>query len=591
MIRAQVRDIDLQGQAVVANVIFKDVEGAAVRWRGGYRYNVEFGTTLELATSVSDTWRDIEYNAGVDLRDYARGDYTPQNIYDGAGDLIEERFDVGDVAGFRGAITFNAAKNVGETLLRVNTQINGEVRDGKRVSERTPVEPPGPPNVQAFPEDLDLLDIEIGLDAEREIGTNLLGKAILLHFDKDQETISTQRSFDADGVLTRLRISDTQTHSSETIARFELNWTRWPNHVLQFNVEGAFNSLDNALLQTNDTGDGPVIVDVPGANSQVEEIRGDMLLKDTWTIGAYELEYGLGFEVSTIEQSGDAELERSFTYVKPQLALTYAPGQGAQTRLRIAREVSQLDFNDFVSATVFEDNDLALGNPDLQPETAWRAEISHERRFGRESVVKILAFHDWVSDVEDLLPLTPNFEAPGNIGDGRRWGFEIESTLPLDRYGLRGAKLDFAARWQDSTVVDPVTGEDRIFSAGERTPRLLPLEYRMDNEYAIVVDFRQDLQRSQVAWGWDIRSRAERPNFKVNELVVEDEETEFNVFVETTRWLGIKINLAAQNIFDVVEKRDRILYVGERDLSPVDQREVRRRVRGFRFALEFSGSF
>ncbi len=498
---------------------------------------------------------------------------------------------MGDVAGFRGAITFNAAKNVGETLLRVNTQINGEVRDGKRVSERTPVEPPGPPNVQAFPEDLDLLDIEIGLDAEREIGTNLLGKAILLHFDKDQETISTQRSFDADGVLTRLRISDTQTHSSETIARFELNWTRWPNHVLQFNVEGAFNSLDNALLQTNDTGDGPVIVDVPGANSQVEEIRGDMLLKDTWTIGAYELEYGLGFEVSTIEQSGDAELERSFTYVKPQLALTYAPGQGAQTRLRIAREVSQLDFNDFVSATVFEDNDLALGNPDLQPETAWRAEISHERRFGRESVVKILAFHDWVSDVEDLLPLTPNFEAPGNIGDGRRWGFEIESTLPLDRYGLRGAKLDFAARWQDSTVVDPVTGEDRIFSAGERTPRLLPLEYRMDNEYAIVVDFRQDLQRSQVAWGWDIRSRAERPNFKVNELVVEDEETEFNVFVETTRWLGIKINLAAQNIFDVVEKRDRILYVGERDLSPVDQREVRRRVRGFRFALEFSGSF
>lgn len=591
VIRSQVRDIDLKGQAVVANVILRDVEGAAVRWRSLYRYNVEFGSTIEGAVSVSDRWGAVEYNAGIDARDYARGDYTPQDIFDGAGSVIEERYDVGDVTGFRGGATFSAAATFGETRYRLNTQFTGESRDGIRVSERTSAETPEEPTFEIFPQDLEIRELEVGFDAERDFGDDLVAKGILLYFNLDQNDLSAQVSRDAAGAETRERVSDTDTLTSETVARLEFNWTGLENHVLQFNVEGAFNSLDNAFLQTEDIGAGPVIIDVPGANSRVEERRGDILVKDTWTLGAYELEYGLGYEVSRIEQTGDAELERDFSYAKPQAAITHTTGSGTLTRLRVAREVSQLDFNDFVSASIFEDNDLALGNPDLRPETTWRIELSHERRFGRESVVKVLGFHDWVDDVEDLLPITDEAEAPGNIGDGRRWGFEIESTTPLDRWGLRGAKLDVIARWQDSSVVDPVTGGDRIFSAGRPAPRLLPLQFRLDNEYAYAVEFRQDLQAARFAWGWDLRSRGERPNFKVNELVIEDEENELNVFVETTRWLGLKINLAAQNVFDVAEKRDRVLYAGRRGLSPVERRELRWRERGFRVALEISGSF
>jgi outer membrane receptor protein involved in Fe transport len=398
-------------------------------------------------------------------------------------------------------------------------------------------------------------------------------------------------SVDEAGEQTRERISETDTLTAETIGRFELNWTRWQDHVVQLNVETALNSLDNTLLQTDDTGAGPGIVDVPGANSRVEELRGDMLLKDTWTLGVFELEYGLGLEVSTIEQTGDAELKRDFSFVKPQVELTYAPYQRQQTRLRVAREVSQLDFNDFVSATVLEDDDIVGGNPDLRPETTWRLELGHERRYGRESVVKVLVFNDWVSDVEDLLPLTATLEAPGNIGDGQRFGVELESTLPLDRLGLTGAKLDLIARWQDTNVDDPVTGEDRIFSARQRAGRLLPLDLRLDHEYAYAIDFRQDFPALQFAWGWDIRSRAERLNFKVNELVIEDEGTEFNIFVETTRWFGLKAILAAQNILNIDETRDRVIYVGERGLTPVARREFRRRERGFRASFEISGSF
>ena len=591
VIRGQVRDIDLQGQAVVANVILVDAEEAAIRWRAYVRYNVKHGVTSDVGISLSNRWRGVEYNTGLQLRRFPRGDLTTQAVLDGNGMLSEKRIDTGDFLGHRGSLNLNAATYVGETFVRLNTRIGGETLDGARISQRTPQAPGTPPREEHFPEDWEILNIEVGLDGERNLHPGLLGKAILLHIDQDRKSISSQVSLDNEGGLTRERISDTDTASAETIVRIELNWTGWSGHAVQANAEGALNTLDNSLLQTVDTGAGAEIIDVPGSNSRVEEIRGDFLLKDTWSLGHFELEYGLGAEVSTIEQTGDAELKRDFSFLKPQAAITYAPHQGEQTRFSLARDVSQLDFNDFVSATVFEDDDLALGNPDLRPETTWRLELSHERRFGKDGVTKLSAFHDWVSDVEDLLPLTPTFEAPGNIGDGRRWGFELESTLPLERLGLKGAKLDINARWQDSSVVDPVTGHDRVFSVRSAGGRLLPLIYRVENEYAITVNFRQDFEAARIAWGWEMRARGERPFFKVNELDVSDEGAEVNTFIETTRWFDTKIRFGAENILDLVETRDRTAFVGERDLSTVDFRELRSRTRGFRVALDVSGSF
>ncbi|MBT8101192.1 MAG: TonB-dependent receptor [Gammaproteobacteria bacterium] len=591
IIRGQVRDIDLQGQSVVANLVLRDADEAAVQWTAAVRYNIDFGVTKEGAASLSNAWGNIKFNAGIDFRDFIRGDFTPQSIRDGDSNLVESRFDLGDFDGSRGALNVNASTLLGETLLRVNSRFAGETRDGNRLSTRTPRNPVGLPTIEQFPDTFDSTELEIGIDAERELKTGLVGKAIMLFIDNDLDDDSAQRSFDTDGVLVRERVSNTSTESSEAIARLEVNWSGWMNHVLQANAEVAFNTLDNTLRQTDDTGAGPMPVDVPGANSRVEERRVDVVLKDTWTRGRMEYEFGLGAEVSRIRQTGDAELERKFTFLKPQAALTYTPRAGQQTQLRLAREVSQLDFTDFVSATVFEDDDLALGNPNLRPETTWRLQLGHERRFGPDSVVVATVFHDWVSDVEDLLPLTPDFEAPGNIGSGTRWGVDFEGTVPLDTMGLRGAKIDINARWQNSSVTDPVTGLEREFSADRDGGKLFPLEYQVENEYAITVDFRQDFESSRIAWGWDVRARGERPSFKVNEVDIADDGTEFNIFVETTRWLGVKTNLAAENIFDAAETRARTIYVGERGLSAIDSMEYRRRKRGFRINLTVSGNF
>ena len=344
------------------------------------------------------------------------------------------------------------------------------------------------------------------------------------------------------------------------------------------------------MFQTEDTGAGPIEEIIPGANTKVVELRADIVLADTWSLGDIDFNYGIGAEVSNIKQSGDAELERDFFFIKPHALILYSPEQNRQTRLRIARDVSQLDFDDFVSASVFEDDELALGNPNLKPQTTWIADLTHEMRFGDISVLKLRGYHHWISDVEDLLPLTTTEEAPGNIGSGRRWGVEMESTIPLDWLSLASARLDIKARWQDSSVTDPVTGETRVLSSQGRLSSRIPYN-DIDVKYITSVEFRQDFEAQKFAWGWDVVARDERPLFKVDELDVFDEGVIINAFIETTRWFGLKMTFGIKDILDEQKVRTRTIYNGQRELSTIRRSEITDVTRGRQFELTLTGSF
>lgn len=119
----------------------------------------------------------------------------------------------------------------------------------------------------------------------------------------------------------------------------------------------------------------------------------------------------------------------------------------------------------------------------------------------------------------------------------------------------------------------------------------MPLIFTTENKYAYSVDFRQDFQAQRISWGWDIRERGEHPRFRANELDILDEGLEFNTFIETTRWFDLKLRFDAENILDITSTRDRIRYIGARELTPVRFREDQIRIRGFRFAFTVNGSF
>jgi len=589
LIRGQVRGIDLVGQSSTVNVILKEDVPAAVYWDLLARHNFEIApVTIIGSISLTDDWRDIEYNTGLFLRIYSNGDPGTEQVFDGEGNLTEERVEPQKDTGVETRGNLNASTWLGGTLLSVNTNYIYVTEESLRPSYRTSV-PEGIVNDVLIADDFWTLDIELGIDAERQINQYLITKGIFLYNRGEKDSLKSQRNIDEIGDQRLLKLADTNNVAEESIARLELNWSRFANHTIQVNLEGALNILDGTLVQTEDTGSGPIVVDVPGANTRVEERRGNLLVKDTWSVGKFELDYGLGIEVSTISQTGDARQKRHFTFFKPQGVLTYSPVKERQTRLSVTKEVSQLDFNDFVSAANFEDDDLAFGNPDLTPETSWIAELSQEWRYGDSGVVKLTAFHHWISDVEDLLPITIDFEVPGNIGSGRRWGMIFETTVPMDRIGLSNAKLDFEARYQDSVVTDPVTGNERVLSdAGVfgTSPG-----FRNENNYAFGLFYRQEFEKQRTSWGWSFRTRAKRPVFKVNELDIHDESTEYNFFVETTRWFGIKIRVDGLNVTDHVETRNRAVYAGERGLSPVEFREVTEAYNGARLMVTLSGTF
>ncbi len=592
LIQGQIRGIDMQGQTVLANIILRVDVPASIQWE----YNLQYSSTSHLRSqvnaSLTDRWQSIDYSLGVEAWRNTSGEEGPERVFNGEGRLVEERLDdlIEDGLNLRG-IFLNASTWLGNTFVQSNTKIGRVKGHEELISIRTPVAPGSVTEEQFIKFGEFHPSFEQGIDAERSLSNDLVAKGILLFTRDNSQLVTRQTNVNLPATRTLYRESESKIIEKEGIARLELDWSGIANHVLQWNMEAAINTLNGVFVETRDTGAGAVVVNIPGANAKVEEIRGDVLLKDTWRLANYQIDYGLGAERSTIKQSGDVDLERTLTYLKPQASLTWTRSASHLVKVQLIREVSQLDFNDFVSASVFEDDDLALGNPDLKPERTWVSELSNEWRPGKDSVYTLVLYYHRINDVEDLLPLTDDFEVPGNIGDGTRLGVRLESTTPLDWLGIANAKLDFKIRWQDSSVTDPVTGQSRQLTAEGFFSGPPNIPFNSENDYAIDIAFRQDFEQAKVAWGWNIAEQADRPRFKVNELEVFNEGLQTNLFVETTKWFGIKTRLEGSNLLDYNEVRDRIIYTGGREVTPVKSRILRERQAGWRATLFFSGNF
>jgi len=592
LIRGQLRGIDLRGQSMAVNVFLSQDIPASIRWEIFLQHNTTAPIKPAANISLSDTWKNIDFNAGLDVERNTSGYNGIESESDTNGMLTHQGPEYSTETGYKiNALSLTASSWLGETFVQVNTRFGMDDSNYKRPSTSVNLMTGVVQEALITTKNLNKR-FELGFDLERSLNNDLVAKAIILFINGDRDSLSSRLNSDTLRGQTLFRVADTKTITSEGISRLEFNWTGIQDHSIQFNLEGAYNSVDGSLMQTDDRGSGPVLVGIPGANTQVEELRGDFLLKDTWVMGYVELDYGLAAEVSTLKQSGDEEQKRSFTFLKPMGSLAYSIGQGQQIRLLAEKRVSQLNFNDFISAAVFQDDNLALGNPNLQPDTTWVTELSYERRFGRVGVAKVTGFHHWITDVLDLLPLTDIDAVPGNIGDGRRWGLVFEGTMPLDWLGLIDSRMRFTARWTESTVVDPVTGVKRILSGQSGLGGYRTLTTRnQNNKYFLGLSYRQDFAVARVAWGWEIAERAERPLFKVNELDVYNEGFAIDTFVETTRWFGVKSRISVENILDVMQTRNRTIFTGKRDLSPLENSLLTKRLMGRRISLSITGSF
>ncbi len=569
LIRGATGALEARVQGVVANIVLQEEARAGVSWQASAEY--EGGRILprgELA--YSDGLGSTDYTLAFERFEvYERNRGTEQFV----SATRPERRDETSTSGYS---FWSAAVNTETQLARERTlRTNFRIYDEKVESDEDSYRAPQAGDPSRFLQDFDMdeIQLEASADLEASLGQDLAGKFVAI-FNYEVDDGESRLRVEESGGRSSESIFDFEDKKGESIARAELSWTRWEGHNIRFGAEGVWNTLDSEAVFAIDG----EIVPIDGSDTRVTEFRYEVFAIDSWSLSPRTIvDYGFALEESTIRQSGDFSNRRSFTYPKPTLAVTHDMRGVGQFRLRFERDVAQLDFSDFVSSTNFDDNDIDFGNPELEPEQTWHLESTYEYRFGEFGVLTLTAFHDWIDDVQDLIPIGDMFESPGNIGDGRRWGGEFDLTATLDFMGLPNVRIEASARIQDSSVTDPVTGDKR----------------RLSNEppWSYAFDLRQDFKQVGAAWGISFSDSAREDYFGLDELVRTDTDMELGAFVETTRIPGMKVELRAANLLDKTSTRNRAVFVGPRSLTPVLFEENRDTQAGASITLILSGAF
>ncbi len=227
-------------------------------------------------------------------------------------------------------------------------------------------------------------------------------------------------------------------------------WTTKPStsHTIEIGLEGAFNYRDTDRSVANAVAAGPFAPQaLPVASARIEETRGEASINDTWRVDPrLTLEMGFTYEASKISQTGDAVQERKFSYPKPRFVATWLPTKSDQFRLSVKRTVAQLDFSEFASVVQLVQNQLTVGNPDLKPAQTWESNLQWKRPIGKRGSISLTGSYDRIDDVQDFVVLQNGatlYTGAGNIGDGERWGAQLDVQFSLDDYGIKGGMLKF----------------------------------------------------------------------------------------------------------------------------------------------------
>ncbi|WP_332773493.1 TonB-dependent receptor plug domain-containing protein [Phenylobacterium sp.] len=551
LIRAGAAGIDMQGQALVANVVRLPIAQAQGRVEAGLETFRHGGAAPSLAVEYSrkspDRLIELSASAAREVEDEA-----------GEGPLL--RFSSSSDLERAGRFDENQATDIVEAAAGYERPVGGGKFRGDLSVRR---ERTGADILETatFPEPAR------SVVAETEIVTE--GEAVAQY---DRALGSWRSELRGLHHQSRLRSRDVEVEDGETsvsslrsIARESIvrGVMRREGPALGLDVggEAALNVLDSA----SHLSENGVAIVLPSATVRVEERRAEAFATMTWRPSpSLALEVGSRFEVSELSHAGDAQLTKSFAYAKPNALVTWSPTARDRIRLELARRVGQLDFEDFVSSASLTSDTVTAGNPDLAPDRTWRAAFAWERQVGSAGSVVLTLRRDLIEDVVDRIPIAGAgfaFDAPGNIGKGRRTEFEINAKLPVDRLGVAGGLVRADVVWRRSRVTDPATGLARGIS----------------DEPAVegAVSFSQDLPSWRARWGVEATIGETEYEFRFDEVERERIETRYDLFAEYRPSAAWRMRVKVENLGSGKAERRRERYQGLRGSAPLGRIEAR----------------
>ncbi len=372
----------------------------------------------------------------------------------------------------------------------------------------------------------------------------------------------------------------------ESILRTEYGWQDSKQNPWEIAAEAVYNFLESdTSLAVNDG-----VPDVRPTTT-VEELRAESSITRGLSIGSkLAIQLSLAAEWSRIEAESGANLrEDDFFRPKGLLTASYPIKKGLDLRARIERTVSQLNFGDFVEIVDLTEERDRGGNIDLVPEQAWETEIELQRNFTANEKVIFRLEGAIIEDRIERVPVESStgqiVDAVGNVDGAQFAAATIEGTVFTKRWGLDGGRIDFSGTRLSSVLDEPL--DDGTLS-DEDAQR----QFSLVQEWAYALDFRHDIPQTTYAWGASVNNSARRTVYRIDEVSwAETPDPNVSVFFEHKDFFGLNLVVAADNLLNLEDVRERTIWDGPRFTSDLNRIESRERVDNQIFSFTLSGTF
>ena len=576
----------LSGQ--VANVVYKTTTiNGNWKWTPWLRKRV--APNLKAGEiNISGQSGDLQWSVALRNRAFRFGNHGREFRRLSDGTLIETR----DEESAFGMDTPTLATSLNWTpkpdhVLNLNGKISKGNFDISEISGHTAFGARGDNHETRFDNGQDDFRAELGGDYSFPFGPKSLdGTLKLIGIGRYLHSPSRARftTFAGGARIDATRFS-TNNKTSEAILRTEYSWAPHKDQSWQFSLEGAYNRLNaNGGLQVLDTGSGRFI-DIPlaGSTAVVSEKRGETTLAHTRKLTAnFDLQASIGAEYSQLKQTAtNLVVTRDFFRPKGFVSASYKSGQ-LTIRPKIAREVGQLNFNDFISSVSLRDDLSNAGNADLVPEQTWALEVEFERKFAHGTIITFRPYIDFISDLVDRIPVGTNGDAVGNIPSARRYGLDIDTTIKGETFGLEGLQLDTVLDLRNSSVNDPLTGQTRRLNG--------------DKKILWKISLRHDIKNTDWAWGSTLRDISKALVYRLDTISTQgggdlQSRPQLSAFIEHKDIFGLKLRAEVINLLNSRDVSDRTLFTDRRDLGQPDITESSRKQFGQTLRLSLSGTF
>lgn len=589
VIRGGAPGIDMQGKSVLANVVRKASRGlhGEIVFGGNV---VEDGRDLPVA-KVDGSWERgaMRVEAGVQVARFVDdGSSSGRRYkYDSSGQVLDYAHMDAQAGGWQNNATGSLETPLAGGKFKINLFIQDQPYRARLAENFTHAGPDS--EVDAYNQ----TDGEVGLHWERGLGHNLSIELIGLQHGRLSDTTSL---YAAPGDDELFKLNST---SQESIARSVLHWTPLTDLTVEGGGEYAINILHSRTAYVINGVDQAL----PAANVRVREDRAEPFITATYKpLETVSVETGLKVEHSTLTSTGDVQLSKTLTYYKPRLLVSWSATKNDQLRLRLEREVGQLDFSQFVATSSLSTTGVQAGNPDLAPQKDWAGEVAWEHHFWGKGAFTLTARRLQLEDVVDRRPVfdpgcsdvpgqplyrpdcsaggqPPSvYDEPANIGGGVQQELIASLTLPLDKLHISGGLLSGTGTWRRAEVTDPTTGRKRPISG-------LPMGVYQLN-------FSQDVPAMSLNWGMGLNARTGATDYRYNEIDTLRNGAWASIWAEYKPTAGTSVRLSLENVGRRPFQITRVIYSGPRNLNPAPSSiDYQRHEFGLEFGLRVRHAF